>query len=76
MEVLVDARDERGEIDGTETPTRILASALAEGHEVEVVEFVDGTLAIRFDGAVPAPYHWGASQLDSCMNLYLRLLRR
>ena len=37
MEVVVDARDARGEMDGTETPARILASALAEGHEVEVV---------------------------------------
>ena len=76
MEAVVDATEMRGESDGCETPARILASALSAGHEVEVVEFVDGSLAIRFDGSVPEPYHWVANQLDSCMNLYLRLLRR
>jgi hypothetical protein len=55
---------------------RVLASALTEGHEVEVVEYGDGSLAIRFDGAVPQPYRWAPAQIDACMNLYLRLLRR
>jgi len=55
---------------------RVLASALTEGHEVEVVEYGDGSLAIRYDGAVPQPYRWAPAQIDACMNLYLRLLRR
>jgi len=55
---------------------RVLASALTEGHEVEGVEYGDGSLAIRYDGAVPQPYRWAPAQIDACMNLYLRLLRR
>jgi hypothetical protein len=61
---------------GDDAVSRVLASVLSEGHEVEVVEFGDGSLAIRFDGAVPKPYRWAPAQLDVCMNLYLRLLRR
>jgi hypothetical protein len=56
--------------------SRVLASALSEGHEVEVVEFGDGSVGVRFDGAIPRPYRWAPAQLDACMNLYLRLLRR
>ena len=67
---------DQGELSGEGVAGRVLASALTEGHEVEVVEYGDGSLAIRFDGAVPQPYRWAPAQIDACMNLYLRLLRR
>lgn len=73
MELRVNDQDQ---ITGDDAASRVLASALSEGHEVEVVEFRDGSVGIRFDGAVPRPYRWGPAQLDACMNLYLRLLRR
>jgi hypothetical protein len=74
MQLRVD--DQHQTIGDDTVESRVLASALSEGHEVEVVEFGDGSLAIRFDGAVPQPYRWAPAQLDACMNLYLRLLRR
>ena len=67
---------DQDQLSGETAASRVLASALTEGHEVEVVEYGDGSLAIRFDGAVPQPYRWAPAQLDACMNLYLRLLRR
>ena len=55
---------------------RVLASASLEGHDVEVIEYADGGVAIRWDGSVPSVYRWGVGELDACMNLYLRLFRR
>ena len=48
---------------GEDAAGRVLASALTEGHEVQVVEFGDGSLAIRYDGAVPQPYRWAPAQI-------------
>ena len=70
------AHDQDAMAEDDTAASRVLASALSEGHEVEVVEFGDGSLGIRFDGAVPRPYRWAPAELDTCMNLYLRLLRR
>jgi len=67
---------DQDQLSGEGVAGRVLASALTEGHEVEVVEYGDGSLAIRYDGAVPQPYRWAPAQIDACMNLYLRLLRR
>lgn len=60
---------------GTEPPALVLASASAGGHQFEVIEFPDGSVAVRCDGFVPNGYRWSQSQIEDCMSLYMRLTR-
>lgn len=59
-----------------DTPeARILACACPNGHEAEVLQYQDGSVAIRLDGAIPDSFRWPANQVDLCMRMYVGLLR-
>ena len=53
---------------------RVLASGLAGGQKLEVVEYDDGSLAITFAGAA-TPYRWPQEHTEACISAYLRMLR-
>jgi hypothetical protein len=54
---------------------RILASGVSDGLRIDVVEFEDKTLAIRFDRRARLGYRWEADQIEPCVNAFLRLMR-
>lgn len=56
-------------------PPRILTSTVLNGRTVDVVEYVDGSLAILFDGAGMGCFHWGPGKVEACIDTYLRLIR-
>ena len=59
---------------GEAAPAKVLASGLAEGQTVEVLEYTDGSLTFAFDGNA-ASYRWPQEQTEACISTYLRMLR-
>jgi hypothetical protein len=60
---------------GVTAESRVLAAGTAHGHRVEVIEYGDGSVAITLDGAEQAVYRMGNSNVESCINTYLKMLR-
>ncbi|MDB5305732.1 MAG: hypothetical protein JWM97_3281 [Phycisphaerales bacterium] len=60
---------------GTDGEFHVLASGTAQGHRIEVVEYGDGSVAVKFDGAVQALYRRSSGNVESCVNTCMTFLR-
>ena len=51
----------------------LLTATRADSTVYSLISFEDGSLGIARDGQPLVPFHWTSSDLDDCMETFLRL---